>query len=64
MSIHEFHARLSSDQDSSAIFGSLRKMMSLEDLKPARFQASGDDVIQDSGWVIWNDGVNAVAATA
>lgn len=63
MSMNEFNARLTSSNNSSAILGSLRKLMSLSDAKLALFQDTSDqDVV--NAWVIWNEPDSGFAATA
>lgn len=63
MSMNDFNARLTSNNDSSAMFGSLRKLRSLSEAKLALFQDTSDPVL-DSAWVIWNGADSGVAATA
>ena len=62
MNIQDFAAKLSSDNNRTPVFATLRKLTAMESGKLAAFQASGEDSIANGEWAIWNGAANDVTA--
>lgn len=57
MNIQEFAAKLSSDNNRSSVFATLRKLTAMDSPQLAAFKESSEDVLLGE-WAIWN-GSNA-----
>ena len=53
MSIHDFHSKLSSRNESSGLFEALRHLRRLEDIQGLLFQ----EATTAGGWNPWTDGI-------